>query len=98
MNKFFAPVLIAAAVAVSAAAQATPIGSDKTQDTLIVRVDDRCGVGWYLGSDGLCRSNYYDRYYAPRYWGPYRGPVPCNGWGVHPVCGIFGACWLACNS
>ena len=97
MNKFFAPVLIAAAVAVSAAAQAMPIGRDKTQDTLIVRVDDRCGVGWYLGSDGLCRSNYYDRYYAPRYGGPYYGPVPCNGRGVHPIWGVFGACWLACN-
>ena len=68
-----------------AAAHAMPIGSDKTQNGPVVRVDDRCGVGWYLGSDGLCRSNYYDRYYAPRYWGPYRGPVPCNGRGVHPI-------------
>jgi hypothetical protein len=97
MNKFFAHVLIAAAVAVSAAAQAMPIASDRTQDSLLVRTDYRCGVGWYLGSDGLCRSNYYDRYYAPRYWGPYRGPVPCNGRGVHPNCSAFGACWLVCN-
>ena len=60
MNKLFASVLIAGAVALSTvAAQAMPFGGDRTQDGLVVPVAGGCGVGWHRGPYGGCRRNGY---------------------------------------
>jgi hypothetical protein len=60
MNKLFASLLIAGAVALSAvAAQSMPLASDLSQDSLVVPVAGGCGVGWHRGPYGGCRRNYY---------------------------------------
>jgi len=105
MNKFFASVLIAAAVGLSAVAtQAMPLGSNQTQDSLVVLVEGGCGVGFHRGPYGGCRAN---GYYGGRYWGApvvvapgavVVAPVgPCGGRGAHQVCGPYGNCRMVCN-
>jgi hypothetical protein len=107
MNKVFAVTLVAAAVGFSSiAAQAMPIGSNQTQDRLVVQVAGGCGAGFHRGPYGGCRRN---GYYEGRYWGtPGVGVVvpgvgvgvgvgPCGGRGAHQVCGPYGNCRMVCN-
>jgi hypothetical protein len=100
MNKLFTSVLVAAAFGLSvAAAQALPIGSNQTYDSLVVPIAGGCGIGWHRGPYGGCRRN---GYYGGVYYGaPPGAPVgpgayPCGGRGQHRVCGPNG-CWMACN-
>ena len=93
MNKFFASLLIAAAIGPSAVAtQAMPLGS--TQDSLVVLVAGGCGVGFHRGPYGGCRAN---GYYGGRYWGTPVRVGPCGGRGAHEVCGPYGNCRMVCN-
>jgi len=60
MNRFFASLIIAAAVGSSAVAtQAMPLASNQTQDSLVVLVEGGCGVGFHRGPYGGCRANGY---------------------------------------
>jgi hypothetical protein len=101
MNKLFASVLIVAGLGMSAvAAQAMPFAVDRTQSSLVAPVAGGCGIGWHRSSYGGCSRNAYGLfgmgfYYIPKPY--YRGPVPCDGRGVHNVCNIFGQCWSVCN-
>jgi hypothetical protein len=56
MKQLFAIALTAAAVALStSAARAMPLGSYQTEDSLVVPVADKCGIGRYRDSNGICR-------------------------------------------
>ena len=105
MNRFFASLIIAAAVGSSAVAtQAMPLGRDQSQDSLVVLVPGGCGAGFHRGPRGGCRVN---GYYDGRYWGSPAvvvapgvvvAPVgPCGGRGAHEVCGPYGHCRMVCN-
>ena len=94
MNKLFASVLIAAAVALSAvAAQAMPLIPDQAPSGMITPVADGCGINRYRGPDGVCRRKYYfgDHYGPKSFYGA------CSGIGAHRVCNFFGQCWMVCN-
>ena len=57
MNKLFACVLIAAAVASSAVAtQGMPLIADQAPSGMITQVADGCGINRYRGPDGVCRQ------------------------------------------
>ena len=56
MNKF-AVALVAAVGFSSIAAQAMPIGSNQTQDSLVVEVAGGCGAGFHRGHYGRCVRN-----------------------------------------
>jgi len=109
MNKFFALLLVTAAVgAFSIATQAMPLGSNQAQESLVVLTAGGCGAGFHRGPGGGCRVN---GYYGGRYWGtPVVAPVvvapgavvvapggPCGGRGRHRVCNAMGNCWMVCN-
>jgi hypothetical protein len=50
MSKLVAFVLIASSVGLSAAtSQAMPLGSNRTQDSLVIPVAGRCGIAWHRG-------------------------------------------------
>ena len=94
MNKLFASVLTAAAFALSAvAAQAMPLGSDRTHSNLVVPVADGCGVNRYRDTGGVCRRKYVlGGHYGKR---PLYGA--CGGLNSHRVCNFIGQCWMVCN-
>jgi hypothetical protein len=93
MSKFFASVLIATAVGLSAATtQAMPFGSNKTQDSLVVQVAGGCGAGFHRGPRGGCRRN---GYYGGRYWG---GAAVAPGVVVAPPVVVAPACRRVCNA
>jgi hypothetical protein len=74
MNKFFASLLAAGVVALSAVAvQAMPFGGDRTQDSLIIPVAGGCGAGFHRGPAGGCRRN---GYYGGVYYGTPAVVVP----------------------
>ena len=91
MNKLFASGLVAAAVALSASAAQTPIWSDLTQDSMVVAVADRCGIGRYRAPNGKC----YRKYYVGRGQKQFYGA--CSAVNSHHVCNLFGQCWMVCN-
>jgi hypothetical protein len=95
MNKVFAVTLVAAAVGFSSiAAQAMPIGSNQTHDSLVVQVAGGCGLGFHRGLYGRCYPN-APVVVAPTVVAPVVGP--CGGRGQHRVCNRYGRCWMACN-
>jgi len=74
MNKLFAAVLIASAVALSAVSvQAMPFGGNRTQDGLVVPIAGGCGAGFHPGPAGGCRPN---GYYGGVYYGTPAVVVP----------------------
>jgi hypothetical protein len=92
MNKIFAVTLVAAAVGFSSiAAQAMPIGSNQTQDSLVVQVAGGCGLGFHRGPYGGCRRN---GYYGGVYYG---GAVVAPGVVVAPPVVVAPSC-RRCNA
>jgi hypothetical protein len=92
MNKLFASGLVAAAVLLSAsAAQTLPIWSDLTQDSGVIAVADKCGIGRYRALNGKC----YRKYYVGR--GPKQFYSACGAVNSHRVCNFSGQCWMVCN-
>jgi len=90
MNKFFASLLIAAAIGPSAVAtQAMPLG--RIQDSLVVQVAGGCGVGFHRGPYGGCRRN---GYYGGVYYG---GAVVAPGVVVAPPVVVAPSC-RRCNA
>lgn len=93
MNRLFAAVLVAAAVALSAGTvQALPISLDRTQDTLLIPVADGCGINRYRDANGVCRRKYYFRRIAPRQF-----YSACGGKRAHRECNFIGQCWMVCD-
>ncbi len=93
MDRLFAAVLLAAALALSAgAAKAMPLASDGRQDSLIVPVADGCGVNRYRDAHDVCRRKYYfTRRHPKQFYGA------CAGSSAHRVCNFFGQCWMVCD-
>ena len=99
MNKFFASVLIAAAVGLSAVAtQAMPFESNQTQDSLVVPVAGGCGAGFHRGPNGGCLANVGGPAVVVAPGAVLVAPgAPCGGRGRHQVCGAYGRCRMVCN-
>ena len=92
MNKLFASSLVAAGVALSAsAAQALPIWSDLTSDSMVVAVADGCGIGRYRAHNGKCYRKYYAGSGKKQFYGA------CSALDSHRVCNFSGQCWMVCN-
>ena len=80
-----------------AAAHAMPIGSDKTQNGPVVRVDDRCGVAG-ISAPMASAAPTTMTVTTHRVTGDHTA-AQCRvmaGASI-PFCSAFGACWLACN-
>src|SRR5262245_25793300 len=94
-------VLVTAVCMSTAASQAMPFVSDRTQDGVVVPVADGCWLGWHRNANGGCSRDTYGVFglgveYNP---GPfYRPGPPVCGWrGAYQVCNVFGFCWWMCN-
>jgi hypothetical protein len=68
-----------------------PFGSDQTQDSLVVPVADKCGVGRYRDSNGICRRQYQFGKPPKQFYGV------CGGMNAHRVCNFTGQCWMVCD-
>ena len=92
MNQFIALCVAAAALAWPAGAlQAMPVGSDRTNDSLVVPAADGCGINRYRDANGVCRRKYQFRRAPKQFYGS------CGGTNAHRVCNFSGQCWMVCD-
>jgi len=92
MKSLFAGALTATVITWSATiAQSIPFGGDQTQDSLVVSVADKCGIGRYRDANGVCRRKYHFGKGPKQYYGS------CGGANAHRVCNFTGQCWMVCD-
>ncbi len=78
LKRFGFILTLAAGAILSSQSEAMPIQPLGDDASMVVKVVDGCGPGWYRGPGGACHR-FGRGPYPGGYWGPYQGGYGWNG-------------------